>query len=299
MATSFFDEDDDPVVSTELFEATAPRLGVIHVPKCGGMALRGALAELPRCYTGPLYFDEGQFGSAALLDAIPAPNSETIATTSDLAVIRHSNRLVMGHFAARSLISAGWLDLAVQLREPRSRMLSLYRYWQDQPGSVRMSWGRWGTEIVARADDRLNDFLAWDPAWPAVENVYVRQLMADPVASRRFVVPWKTSSSYAELRRCLRVAEWDTRSQAFLERICEIVGETDPPLLEKTNVTQTTGEVQKIDAETLRLLDHLTRDDRELLDELARDGTLARRSASELDEDFEMTAVRLGFEICG
>lgn len=62
-------------------------------------------------------------------------------------------------------------------------------------------------------------------------------------------------------------------------------------------MTQVVGEVQTLDGESLRLLEHLTATDRLFLRRLSSDGLLARRSPQELDEEFAATADRLGFRL--
>jgi hypothetical protein len=91
------------------------------------------------------------------------------------------------------------------------------------------------------------------------------------------------------------VVEWSSRSDVFLERICEYMGEPQVPVLRRENVTEAVGEEQHLDSETIRLLKRFTRDDRLLLERLTDDGLLYRRSREELDEEFMATAARLNF----
>src|ERR1700733_11194164 len=100
-------------------------LGVIHLPKSGGSSLRVALAQLPGGYSGPFYFDERLFGSRAFVEGIRSPNREAIAMPKDLRAIAESHRVVIGHYCAASLLEAGCTELAIQVREPRARLLSL------------------------------------------------------------------------------------------------------------------------------------------------------------------------------
>jgi hypothetical protein len=274
-------------------------LGVIHIPKTGGVALRDALKPLDGCYTGPMYFDQVHFGSVGMAQAIPAPNSKSIVSPSDLADIVTNHALVIGHYSTESLTNAGCTSLAVQIREPRSRILSLYRYWQAQSHSVRSQWGRWGTKVVSKADLPLKDFLAFPEVWPAVDNAIARQTVSykhgegrGGVGSSSFV-----SGSYSGFLRILVAAEWSSRSEEFLAHVCQLIGVSAVPALNLTNTTEVIGEEETIDQATLDLLDQLTSLDRLLIDQLSRDGVLSRRSSADLDLEFETSASRLAFRV--
>ncbi|HWG74101.1 MAG TPA: hypothetical protein VG184_08605 [Acidimicrobiales bacterium] len=274
----------------------------MHVPKSGGSAMRSALAQLPGCYAGPYYYDRVHFGTDDLGQAVPEPNKATIVESGRLAEVVGAHRLVIGHYAAPSLMAAGCAALAVQVREPRSRVLSLYRYWQTEPAHERPRWGAWGSDLVARADRPLGEFLRSPAVWPAVSNAISRQLLVDRTTStarraaclRRWAV---VSGSYHRLRRSLRVVEWSQRSDAFLARICAVVGVEAVPALERENVTEPLADHQVIDQATHGLLLRLTRADSHLLERLAADGLLMRRTKQDLDLDFAGTAERLGFHL--
>jgi hypothetical protein len=200
------------------------------------------------------------------------------------------------------LTAAGCAALAVQVREPRARVLSLYRFWQGWSDEMQQAWGRWGSELVARADLPLGEFLAAPGVWPAVDNAIVRQLLASRTApGPRRGVPrlgrWDRSGRYARLRRALRIVEWSSRSDEFLARICELTGADTVPVLRRENVTKVAGAEQLIGTSALRLLERWTSRDADILDRLSADGLLARRSRADLDREFEDTADRLGFRL--
>ena len=277
-------------------------LGILHVPKCGGSAVRSALAQLPSCYAGPLYYDPAHFGSDELRRSIPEPNRSTIVGPAALAQVVQSHRLVIGHYSAPSLTAAGCDVLAVQVREPRSRVLSLYRFWQALSPGERAGWGGWGSDLVTKADRPLAEFLRSPEVWPAVDNALSRQLLSGRMASgpahamgrRR----WRDlSGRYRKLQRSLRVVEWSERSDAFLARVCEAVDARAVPTLEVENVTDVRPDGQVIDPGTLGLLAGLTGSDLHLLDGLMTDGLLAPRTREDLDEEFGITVERMGFRL--
>jgi hypothetical protein len=276
----------------------SPCLGVVHVPKTGGVSLREALAELPGCYSGPLYFDEPYFGSPELVTAVPSPNRETIASQTDLTAIAQTHRLIVGHHSAPSLLAAGCGSIAIQVREPRSRLLSLYRYWQSQPEPVLASWGRWGSHLVGRAVLPLKDFLTSPGTWPAVNNLLVRQALGfRPGAGNVLRRHRAISRLYDGFREQVSVVDWSSRSGEFLERICDEVGASSRPTLGHLNPTEVLGEEQNLDPSTSRILRRLTRYDSLFLDRLCDDGLLSPRSQADLDQEFETTADRLAFRL--
>jgi hypothetical protein len=232
------------------------------------------------------------------MEGVPSPNRETIATVADLRDIAHSHRVVIGHYSALSLLEAGCSDLALQVREPRARLLSLYRYWQSQPDSVRTSWGIWGQELVGKADLPLREFLTSPCVWPAVDNLLVRQTLAyRPKTGKIRVGRSNFSGLYSAFAQLPLIVEWSARSQQFMERLCEQIGASPVPVLARENATEVTEQEQKIDGALMRLLRRFTRADRMFLEKLSRDGFLAKRSRSDLNREFEETATRLGFRL--
>lgn len=280
-------------------EGASHCLGVVHVPKSGGSSLRKALAQISGCYTGPLYFDHSPFGSDSMAEAVPTPNQETIAKPSDLAEIANGHRLIIGHYSGPSLLTAGCDSIAIQVREPRSRILSLYRYWQAQPESVRASWGPWGRDVITRADLPLKEFLSTRATAPAVNNAIARQILGYRQGIWRRISLQATNISriYCKLKPKLSVVNWSSQSERFLEQICEKLGTETVPTLPRLNVTQVTAEEQKIDDETSDLLRRLTNLDRSLIGRLSADSFLPRRTSTDLDLEFETDATELGFSL--
>ncbi|MFZ0667400.1 MAG: hypothetical protein WAM97_16720 [Acidimicrobiales bacterium] len=263
-------------------------LGVVHIPKCGGSAVRSALAQLEGCYATPLYFDAVHFGTEELRRGIPEPNSDLIANPDQLAAAVSASRLVVGHYSADSLLSAGCAGLAVQVREPRSRILSLYRFWEGQSAEERAGWGMWGSLLVDRAQLPLAQFLACPDVWPAIDNGISRQLLG--------VRRWRRYPG-RPLEPSLMVVEWSSQSTAFVERIADALGAAEAPTLLRENVTSVAGESQVIDRSALARLRQLTRFDRRALTALSRHGHLTARPDEALEREFHESAERLGFRI--
>ena len=127
---------------------------------------------------GSVVFRRSAVRPNLLVDGIPTPRRETVAEPSALAGIARTHRLVIGHFTVGSLLTAGCTAIAIQVREPRARVLSLYRFWQAQPENERSSWGPWGTEVLSKSDLPLRDFLRSPSVWPAIENAIAFQALA-------------------------------------------------------------------------------------------------------------------------
>jgi hypothetical protein len=264
--------------------------------------MRSALSQLPGFYGEPVYLDVAHFGSAGLAGRVPGARQREIAGPGDLGDVVRGHRLVIGHYAAASLLDAGCTGLAVQVREPRSRVLSLYRFWQENPAEERAGWGPWGSDLVALADRPLGEFLRSGAVWPAVDNAIRRQLLAPGppparVRTARGRRRFASDARYPLLRDTLRVVAWSGDSEDFLARVCGELGVTSVPVLERENVTRVRAEPQVVDRATYRRLVTLTAGDTAVLDRLTSDGLLRRRSAEDLDREFAETARRLSFTL--
>ena len=271
--------------------------GILHVPKCAGASLRATLAAIPGCYTGPKYFDEAHFGSERLVEGVGPANSPQIVKPEELSQIVATHRLVIGHYSLNSLLQAGCAKVSFQLREPRARLLSVYRFWQDNTDAQKADWGLWGSELMAKSDLPLFEFLV-DPALlPALDNQIARQVLSN---SGTAATP-AHGADVAELTRALSdrlaVVAWTRQSDAFFAKVAASIGETNPPPLMRINVTDDIRDAQIIDQATLQRLDVLTATDRLLLDALSDVSSLPARTPSDLDAEFEETASRLGFTI--
>ena len=143
----------------------------------------------------------------------------------------HAHRVVMGHVSSATLVGAGCTGLAVQVREPRSRLLSLYRYWQAQDETQLERWGTWGRTVVAAARLPLADFLASPTTWPATDNALARQALgglATPYVDPRLWTPSLDDvDRFVEL---LAIAEWSSASDEFVRRVAAHLRRNHRPL---------------------------------------------------------------------
>ncbi len=155
---------------------TGGALGIVHVPKSGGIAVRSALCEVEGTHAAPPYFDREMVASVDV-GVLPPPIRRDFVEDDHLAEICSDHRLVMGHYSGPLLLDSGCRQLAVQVREPRARVLSLYRYWRSRPDEVLDEWGEWGRTALASARSDLPEFLRSPHIWPAADNAIARQVL--------------------------------------------------------------------------------------------------------------------------
>ncbi len=273
-------------------------LGVVHVPKCGGTAVRDALANgVHDSYLGPGYFDSDHFGGFD--PCIPASSQGRMTSPDEMAAACGRHQLVMGHYSAANLNASGCRALATLVREPRSRILSLYRYLQSMSVEERHSWGSWGSEVLAISDSPIDVFLSSEQAWPITHNAMARQLLLQrnpdppPDAGSHIQDSAVLSRSYQALESRLAVAEWTRDSSAFVSRICAFVGEGHAPRLSIVNETKRASKRTRLSRDAYRSLQALTALDNDLLRRMMASGLLPRRSARDLDDEFAETAKRM------
>jgi hypothetical protein len=290
------------VLSIETTRTTTEgTLGVVHVPKCGGIAVRSALRELEGSHATAPYFDRELVASVDV-GILPPPIRDDFVEDDHLRRICEEHRLVMGHYSGQLLLDSGCRQLALQVREPRARVLSLYRYWQSRPDDVLDEWGEWGRTALVSARSDLSGFLRSPHIWPAVDNSIARQLLLrrtprNARASRRLTKRALRGERYDAVRAHLAIVEWTSASRRFVERIDASLGEEAEVAVQRENETPTGGDVEVLDDKSAKVLERLTRYDRELAQRLMDDGLLEVRSPAALDAEFEETATRLGVSL--
>ncbi len=278
-------------------------LGIVHIPKTGGSAIRAAIAGVAACDLGQGYFDAAMVAGTAV-DHLPDETRHQFVTSEILRDLCETNRIIIGHYPAPALLDAGCRSVATQVREPRSRLLSLYRYWQSQTPESRHSWGEWGaTAVDAAITLSLEDFLCSQRAWAATENQMARQLLIAEVprgpghARRLTTHALGSRSRYGRLRDHLAVAEWSQDSERFFDRIRSFEPQFASSELNRVNETVVVGAPQEIGDRCIEGLRARTDLDTALLARLMSDGLLPYRSNQDLDAEFEQSAGHLGFTL--
>lgn len=150
------------------------RIGVLHIPKAAGSSVSTSLVDaLADRSWSPYVFDPELFGPF---------RDEAVPVGLVDEVLPHPSRLrdanaASGHFALSTML-AGFdaADIVMILREPRSRVLSLYEYWRGLPLELRDPSRSWSVVGLARE----LDFEQWllDPRVAyQTDNVVLRMLL--------------------------------------------------------------------------------------------------------------------------
>jgi uncharacterized membrane protein YkvA (DUF1232 family) len=150
---------------------TGPKLTFMHLEKTAGMALVQTLSD----HFHPLQIDTDPRRAfpAHVLSALP---------TSAVPHIRRS-ALVWGHYDIAALRRLGFgapghdrFTFTV-LREPRARIVSLYRYWRAQ-AALDLGWNGMNAAVLAAQRLSLAEFLQSDDPLllDYIDNFYVRRL---------------------------------------------------------------------------------------------------------------------------
>lgn len=272
-------------------------LGVVHIPKCGGTAINGALVAAGSGHLSPLCLGSSVYGPLDVA-VMPARMRGLVASPRDLARLATHHPLVMGHVPACDFARAGYTELAVMVREPRSRLLSQYRFLQGWDRQRKLDHGRWLARKIDLATRSFDDFLdAKQPHMTARDCITRWTLISTRSRPCRSSLGSRRSASYERFRERAAVVEWSRFSESYLERLCERAHLVDLPSLDQKNVTEVAGPDETLDKCSLARLDALTATDRSLLDQMMVDGVLRRRSPKDLEEEFRSTAERLHFSL--
>ena len=286
-------------------------LGIVHVPKCAGFSLRSVLADWDEVHTGPIYLDHSLIGRAELRRAART-STQQVATLRRMRKIVSRRRAVMGHFSVELLLDAGADQVIVLVREPRSRLLSLFDYWSGLGPHLDV-WGDRGRRVHEATSGSLSAFLASPLVVADRQSDIARHILPSSMRVQGSDGSWRLAPEIAEGRRMDLVDEalgrlrgklvrafWSDELPAVVDHVGRAIGRTpraadlEVPVLNGLDRATTD---RQIGAAELRLLDENTILSRHVLDWLMREGLLSRRTGAELDDEFRMTADRHGFSI--
>jgi hypothetical protein len=104
----------------------------LHIPKSGGTSIHVALeAALTPDLLSPRRMDTSAFCGFSEFDLLQPTTRQLIATDDREIVMMGKHRFVSGHFALPGLLKiAPAKAIGTIMREPRTRLLSLYLYWR-------------------------------------------------------------------------------------------------------------------------------------------------------------------------
>lgn len=147
----------------------------MHVPKCSGTSLIQALVAAgmaPSAFSG---FDETLFGDFAAFESL----SEQLRTSIylDPNDLPKGTEFVAAHMSFVTL-SRGFpgAQLLTLLREPVSRLLSLWLFWRSHTDEQLQDWGQWG-DRVRNSRRPLVDFLRAREVACQTDNQLLRMLL--------------------------------------------------------------------------------------------------------------------------
>ena len=149
-------------------------LAFMHVMKTSGVALRAGLREV---LPSPEYiggFDRGYFGAFRSFETMSPEIRQGIHEALPPA---NGIDFVTGHLAYSTLIrglpAARFMTV---LREPRSRILSLWMYWRSMSDEEVSLFGAW-RRVIRLTRQPFIEFLNRPEAACQTDNVYVRMLL--------------------------------------------------------------------------------------------------------------------------
>jgi len=144
----------------------------MHIQKTSGQAVAAGLAKQFRLQSLIGGFDRSVFGAFDRFDTLSA---------SALASI-HVNGLprgkaFAGHMSYSTLSNlAPDVQIMTALREPRSRLLSLWMYCRGRTDDQLEGWGAW-QDVVTLSHGSLSEFLNRDETACLTDNIAVRMLL--------------------------------------------------------------------------------------------------------------------------
>jgi hypothetical protein len=189
------------------FDASRP-LTFMHIPKTSGVALMSALegALTPGAMTRG--FDLCLFGSFRDFETMDSAEQQRIHASP--ASLPPESRLVAGHFSFSTLRQAFPLaQMTTVLREPSTRLLSLWLFWRQLSDAALAPLGLWA-DYVRYSREPLARFLAEPAIACQTDNMALRMLLwPHPlVQGDRFIEPMHDELLFLEAEARLRMFDF-------------------------------------------------------------------------------------------
>jgi hypothetical protein len=142
---------------------------IVHVPKCGGTALRRQLEEFEAL--SPLqgtryHFDASRTAIWGFAKRARQPSDGMSAQdrrrlfwdASELRSAIQGPGLVMGHISARAFRRLGATDIRAIVREPRIRLMSHFMFWRSMSSEWHAQYGAEQVAVASQALGKVCDF---------------------------------------------------------------------------------------------------------------------------------------------
>ncbi len=147
----------------------------LHIPKSAGMSIHAALeAALPAGSLAPRRFDRSVFADFHAFELLRSEARNLIAVDRSETQALGKFSAVSGHFSLPTLLQiTDRSSISTVLREPRTRLLSLYAYWRAS-GTDEL-WIPYHT--ADHAQRPLGEFLSEPRLAPVIDNQICRMLL--------------------------------------------------------------------------------------------------------------------------
>lgn len=153
----------------------SPQLGFVHIPKAGGTGLWSDLDAWLRPLRMVGGWDRSQVGAFTAFDSF-APKFRASIYISPEEMSADAD-IIAGHFAVSTLRTRYPQALLMTiLREPMSRLLSLWYYLRNYTDEVLADYGEWGANL-ALSRRSLREFIAAPAVACFTDNVAIRMLL--------------------------------------------------------------------------------------------------------------------------
>lgn len=246
------------------------------------------LAQLDGVYCGPHY------GLAPrVFEAVGAPLGETgekgqvyYLSLAQLSNLFATNQVIIGHYPAWALIEAGADEVLGMIREPRSRIISEYRYHQSRTDGDLEGWGDHGAVVREISQMTFAQFLRSQYLDEANAGTIVNWLLAPPDASAlrdRGDEIWETNLPY------IKRIYWPTEIVELFDAVANETGNSTIASPTVENVTPRSRTPLMLTKEDRALLDQSVATDLAAIKKLVASGHLSPRSRAELDQQFAET----------
>jgi len=153
------------------YDPTRP-VAFLHIPKTGGISLSEALKTALKPRASFAAFDRCMFGDFEDFESVSdLRRSRILFASSDLPT---SLDFLGGHMSFSTISHAYPLaQFITVLREPMSRLISLWLYWRSCTDQFLEPWGKWG-HVVRKSRLSLRDFVRDRKTACQTDNLYVR-----------------------------------------------------------------------------------------------------------------------------
>ena len=273
-------------------------LAFMHVPKTAGAALTHSLIEALPATVCVNCYDRGFFGALGSCEIILPPADHAVFDA--LPAADEVIDFVAGHITYSTLVQGRpAARLMTVLREPRSRILSLWTFYRSQSDETVSRLAGFG-RVVRLARRPLIEFLNHPEAACHTDNKYVRMLLwphplipddgfIDEASDERLVCEAAARLRAFEFADVIENPRLEDNVRAFLVRPFVYRRENESPRLP---AELRVAPEQEFTGEALHLVAHRSRLDRELWRTLAAERIADADPAALGDDTFGRTLTR-------